>query len=56
MCRYVRCSEANISTAQKVAFDVNFEADERRAGNAVQNKKAGGAFFVVIRVKIEAML
>ncbi|KAH7729171.1 hypothetical protein AAVH_03548 [Aphelenchoides avenae] len=34
---YVRCSDTNVSTAQKVAFDVNFEQDERRAGYAVQN-------------------
>ncbi|KAH7720592.1 hypothetical protein AAVH_11923 [Aphelenchoides avenae] len=35
---YVPCSEVNISTAQKVAFDANFEKDERRAGYAVRNK------------------
>lgn len=45
--RYVPCSEVNISTAQKVAFDANFEKDERRAGYAVRNK--GTSEFSLLR-------
>ncbi|KAH7714603.1 hypothetical protein AAVH_18050 [Aphelenchoides avenae] len=29
---FVRCSDVSISNAQKIAFDVNFDKDERRAG------------------------
>ncbi|KAH7675995.1 hypothetical protein AAVH_42098 [Aphelenchoides avenae] len=31
---FVRCNEVAVSNAQKIAFDANFEADERRIGRS----------------------